>query len=312
MRYDQADRFRGVFITSLTTACVVAASAAAASGTSGTAQPPRTATQDDNSGLDWQTDYSEAYAAAERDKRMLLVNFVAEDEDGNIQRSLERWIAGDAAVREKLQEFVLVRLSTDAQIDDAGERIRLLDHPAFGTLKRAAGVAMIDLRDASQPYYGQVVTALPISSGKYYRWQNSHLNAALDLPPGTISQRTLVWAVRVHPETPASTVGPRHPLLTRVAATHSADQAHTGVQGHFGFESRVAQMRSAVSVNEASEVVAESWPNEGLIDACLDCVASWRQSPGHWGAVRKRHRLFGYDICRGRNGIWYATGIFAD
>ena len=58
--------------------------------------------------------------------------------------------------------------------------------------------------------------------------------------------------------------------------------------------------------------MAESWPDEGLIDACIDCVASWRQSPGHWGAVRQRHRLFGYDIRRGRNGIWYATGLFAD
>jgi hypothetical protein len=26
--------------------------------------------------------------------------------------------------------------------------------------------------------------------------------------------------------------------------------------------------------------------------------------------VRSRHPLFGYDIKRGRNGIWYATGIF--
>jgi hypothetical protein len=26
--------------------------------------------------------------------------------------------------------------------------------------------------------------------------------------------------------------------------------------------------------------------------------------------VRSRHPLFGYDIKRGQNGIWYATGIF--
>ena len=60
----------------------------------------------------------------------------------------------------------------------------------------------------------------------------------------------------------------------------------------------------------AQEVVAESWPNESLVEACVDCVDSWRQSPGHWRAVRSRHPLFGYDIKRGRNGIWYATGIF--
>jgi hypothetical protein len=60
----------------------------------------------------------------------------------------------------------------------------------------------------------------------------------------------------------------------------------------------------------AQEIVAESWPNESLVEACIDCVDSWRQSPGHWGAVRANHPLFGYDIKRGRNGIWYATGIF--
>ncbi len=57
--------------------------------------------------------------------------------------------------------------------------------------------------------------------------------------------------------------------------------------------------------------MAESWPNEDLVEACVDCVHSWRQSPGHWSAVQDRHRMFGYDIKRGVNGIWYATGIFA-
>jgi hypothetical protein len=138
------------------------------------------------------------------------------------------------------------------------------------------------------------------------------LNAALDLPPGTISQRTMVWAVRVHGEAPASTAGVQHAVLTQAAAEQSAYQARLGVQGHHRWETRVHQIRTAAGVNGASEVVAESWPDENLIDACIDCVASWRQSPGHWQAVRTRHRLFGYDIRRGRNGIWYGTGIFGN
>ena len=74
---------------------------------------------------------------------------------------------------------------------------------------------------------------------------------------------------------------------------------------------RFHRINSKLSSNVlAQEVVAESWPNESLVEACVDCVHSWRQSPGHWGAVRRRHALFGYDIKRGRNGIWYATGIF--
>jgi hypothetical protein len=61
-----------------------------------------------------------------------------------------------------------------------------------------------------------------------------------------------------------------------------------------------------------SEVCAESWPGQGMIDSCIDCVDSWRHSSGHWQGVSRRHRAFGYDIRRGRNGIWYGTGIFAD
>jgi len=40
------------------------------------------------------------------------------------------------------------------------------------------------------------------------------------------------------------------------------------------------------------------------------CVASWRQSPGHWDAVKAQQASYGYDIREGSNGIWYATGIF--
>jgi hypothetical protein len=57
-------------------------------------------------------------------------------------------------------------------------------------------------------------------------------------------------------------------------------------------------------------VCAESWENQDLLDSCVDCVASWRQSSGHWNAVRSPQSAYGYDIRRGPNGIWYATGIF--
>jgi hypothetical protein len=175
-----------------------------------------------------------------------------------------------------------------------------------------SGVVIIDLKHAGRPYYGRVVTALPFSSGKYYRWRSSQFKTALSLPPGTITQRTMVWAVRVHPEAPASTAGRCATALTKAAETHSEYQARIQVQGHHRWESRFHQVRAQVEANDASEVVAESWPDQNLIDSCIDCVDSWRHSPGHWRAVRGRHRLFGFDIRRGRNGIWYGTGIFAN
>jgi hypothetical protein len=242
---------------------------------------------------------------------MLLVNFTP-DGDSAAQRQLDGAIETDRSLQRRLRPMVLVRLAHDYQSQAAGYHGRLVDHSAFGHLSGRTGIAIIDLKHTGTPHYGKVVTALPFSRGKYYRWRTSHLNVALGLPPGTITQRTMIWAVRIHPEAPASTAGRCHRALAEAAKKHSEYQARIQVQGHHRWETRFHQVRSGTSAREASEVVAESWPDQNLIDSCIDCVASWRYSPGHWRAVRGRQRLFGYDIRRGRNGIWYGTGIFAN
>ena len=98
---------------------------------------------------------------------------------------------------------------------------------------------------------------------------------------------------------------PTRPIATRTIKRRFWSKAIT--IGNRGF---IESARGLPSVGGAQEVVAESWPSENLVEACIDCVDSWRHSPGHWEAVRSRHPLFGFDIQRGRNGIWYATGIF--
>jgi uncharacterized protein YkwD len=102
-------------------------------------------------------------------------------------------------------------------------------------------------------------------------------------------------------------------LLEKEAQAQSQYQADIGVQGHHNWDSRFQRISGQLTgYAPPSEVVAESWPGQDLMDSCVDCVASWRQSPGHWSAVSGRHRVFGYDIRRGHNGIWYGTGIFAN
>ena len=267
-------------------------------------------------GLEWRTDYQQAYEAAKQAKRMLLVNFVEtlsdDDELGPAQVSLEKTITADEKLQTKLRDVVLVRLPLDAEISVDGKTTRLISHAAFQHLSGKPGIAMLDLAHQEKPFYGKVVSAYPFTTGKYYRWQNDYLAVMLDLPPGTITQRTMIWAVRIHPEHPASTTGAFDPDLAQATAQQSQYQADIGVQGHHRWNTRFHQIRSQVRAQKATEVVAESWPGQNMIDSCLDCVASWRHSSGHWGAVRGRHRLYGYDIRRGRNGIWYGTGIFAD
>lgn len=262
--------------------------------------------------LNWFTRYGEAQKQAHDEHKLLLIYFRA---DGpNVSQVLfEGQSLSDPAVIDRLRRFVLLRVPTDATIHTGGREMRLLSHPVFAELQGQPGLAIIDNAHEKQPYYEQVVSVVPFSPGKYYRFEARHLPVLLDLPAGTLTQRTMVFAVRIHPEGPASTVGEMCPTLNTEANSHSNYQAQIGVQGHHHWESRFHRISGQLPGGlRAQEVVAESWPNEGLIDAAVDCVHSWRQSPGHWGAVRSSQPRFGYDIQRGRNGIWYATGIFGN
>jgi hypothetical protein len=261
-------------------------------------------------GLEWHTDYYAAYRAAAAGKLYLLINMTPIVSDA-VQELAEKTIANSAPLQQKLSQVVRARLPVDATIDVEGEPRRLLSFSAFSQLAGGAGFVLIDLRNEGSEFYGHSVNVLPYASGKYYRWRPEYLSVVLDLPPGTLSQRTMIWAVRIHPERPQSTYGVHHPTLASGAAQQASYQASVGQQGHQNFETRYHQLSSAAG-GSVSEVCAESWPGQNMIDSCLDCVDSWRHSSGHWRGVAGRHRAFGFDIRRGRNGIWYGTGIFAD
>jgi len=215
----------------------------------------------------------------------------------------------------------LVRLPLDARVPVDGKPSVLLSSPAFAELRSGPGLAILDLAHADASYYAYVVSICPFIAGKYYHFAPEHVATLLDLPAGSITQRTMVFAVRIHPERPASTLGEASPVLYEEAESHSHYQAQIQVQGHQQWESRFQRIigrlfgragRSSNVQAMPAEVVAESWPNENLIDSCVDCVDSWRHSSGHWSQVHAQHVSYGYDIQRGNNGIWYATGIFSN
>jgi len=262
--------------------------------------------------LEWHEDYAAAMAQADRQVKMLLVHFYDPKNPKQTQR-IERDLAENLEVRERLERYVLAKLPIDATIRVHGKELKLLDHKAYAELQHGQGIVIIDYANPTSEHYSLVVSALPFKTGKYYRYRNNHVPVLLDLPSGTLTQRTMIFAVRIHPEAPASTKGGKSPQLIAEAKQHSLYQADIGVQGHHHWDHRFQRIGQKLPGGLiAQEVVAESWPNESLIDAAVDCVASWRQSPGHWGAVKRSQPLFGYDMRLGRNGIWYATGIFGN
>jgi len=259
----------------------------------------------------WYASYADGWREAERSGKMMLVWF-QDDTERSLHDEVGQAFRCDKSVQAHLEDFVLVKLPVDAEITSQGKQIRLLEHAAFAEMHGRGGLAIIDLVDSTAETFKHVVSAFPFMKGKYYRFHVEYLPVILGLPRGTITQRTMIWAVRVHPEHPASTEGEESETLVAEACSHSHYQARIRLQGHHQWENRFHRIRRLLGGRTLPvEVVAESWPDETMIDSCIDCVASWRQSSGHWHAVSQHHSVYGYDIHRGANGIWYGTGIFA-
>jgi hypothetical protein len=260
----------------------------------------------------WQTDYAKAMELAKTQRKMLLVCFETPGKNAASTR-FEREVQRNARLVKLLDRHVALRLPMDAKIMVQGKETVLIQHPAYGELNHQQGVVILDFAHTGTETYGHVVSVLPFGNSKYYRFRPDHLAVLLDLPAGTLTQRTMIFAVRIHPEAPASTLGEADRNLLTEARSHSRFQARLRSQGHHNWGGRFQRLSALLPGGlRAQEVVAESWPGEGLVDACVDCVDSWRQSSGHWSAVRSRQPRFAYDIQRGSNGIWYATGLFGN
>ncbi len=256
----------------------------------------------------FHTDYQKAMQEAAESRKMLFIYF-HDTRMTAARKAFETETLPKIEIQEKLNGYVYLELPLDAQVKIGGKKVTLIKHASFAEMLGRAGLAVVDLAHERADYYGHVVSTFPFTPGKYYR--REALSIILELPPGTLTQRTMIYAVRIHPEAPKSTQGQFHGTLAEEAKSHAFYQASIQVQGHHSWDSRFHRINAKLPNDVlAQEVVAESWPNETLVEACVECVDSWRQSPGHWSAVRSRHPLFGYDIKRGRNGIWYATGIF--
>lgn len=258
--------------------------------------------------LDWKADYRTAYREAIAAKQMLFL--FARDPKSTAADAFAKTVLDDAKVRQELAGVTLCELPLDFELEKEGEREKLFTHDAFRYLRGGSGIVLIDLRDEQSKHFGNVVSTFPLRTA-------TSLNATkmltiLRLPPGTLTQRTLIYAVRTHPENPGSAKGTFEPILAEEVESHAMKQATINLQGHHAWETRFHRINGRLGRGlVAREVCAESWPGQDLIEAAEECVHSWRQSPGHWEIVSANAPVFGYDMKLGTRGIWYGTGIMA-
>jgi hypothetical protein len=256
----------------------------------------------------WLSDYAKAMTTAEKQNKMMLVYFCDACGQGVCNRFRAETL-DDRRVRRRLRDYVCVQVPLDAKITVGGRKTKLLEHPAYQEMLGRPGIAIVDFRSVDPKLRGAVVSMFPITERLWYTPEQ--MTVILTLPPGTLTQRTLIYAVRIHPENPASTDSEPNPDLLEEAQSHSQYQAEIRNQGHHFWQSRFQRIMARLPGNTtAREVCAESWPGDSLVEGAVECVRSWRLSAGHWDAVRSPNRCFGYDMKRGSNGVWYATGIF--
>ena len=258
--------------------------------------------------ISWHTDYGRAMEVAEQQGKMLVIFFHDPDNAEKSDR-FETETLDHVEVRAKLQDYVCARLPLETEIVVDGEEQAVLKHEAFKEMLGTPGVAILDFSHPDAKTYGHVVSTFPLTPKLWYG--PKQMQVILDLPPGTLTQRTLIYAVRTHPDRPASADGQIDENLLKEAEKHSKHQARIRLQGHHRWAARFPRISALLPRGlTAREVCAESWPGESLVEAAVECVRCWRFSSGHWSAVRAPQRCYGYDMKRGRNGIWYATGIF--
>lgn len=263
----------------------------------------------DDAKLEWNSDYRAAVQKAKDSKKMLVVFFQDETQPDANRDFLDR-LTSDEQVRKGLQQHVCAAIAATWKLDDESADSQLLKHPAFAEMLGQPGFAILDFTDEKSRYFHYVVSVLPFSI--QMAPANHHVAELLGLPRGSLTQRSLIFAVRTHPDQPQSTAGETLDVLVQEAEQHSVHQARINLQGHHQWETRFHRINSQIPGGlVAKEVCAESWPGQTLMDAARECVSSWRQSSGHWSAVNGRHPFYGYDMQRGTNGVWYGTGIFA-
>lgn len=241
--------------------------------------------------LDWHDDYFTAYSQAEQEGKLLFI-FFRDEKQPLVADSYQHTVLTDEILTEPLAKVVRVVVPTDIRIPETNEL--LLEHPAFAHQAQRQGIAILDLTDPQSNLYGTVISAHPFKSGRHLTARSTKI--VLELPRGTITQRSIIYAARVHPRRPAGAQG----RATVKLLTFAKDHSHTMARSSSMYHSNYGGM----------EIVANIGPQGTIIDTAKSLINMWYHSPAHWNILSGKHGGFGLDMQRSRNGHWYATGVF--
>lgn len=261
--------------------------------------------------LEWHTSYTNAYRQAKEEHKQLVL-FFRDEKDLLTAAKLEEDALAKPELKEPLARLVRVVINTTTLAPAAkaakpeDKPAKLLDYSCFTHMQKQAGLAIVDLVDDKDHLFGKCVSAHPFSSNTLANY--STVKIMLELPRGTITQRTLTYVLRTHPEQPASVWGQGDPMLFEQCRSASQLMVNYGSVGHHDWGNRSALVGGHFGVSPME--VASIGGGATLFEAAQSAVNVWRGSGVHWGMMITPNRFFGYDMVQAPNGTWFANGIF--
>lgn len=275
-------------------------------------EPPSKAKRSEE--LAWHRDYLTAYREAAEQKRYLLMLFRESSLKGS---SLSSSAIFAPSMRPMLEQFSRVELPLDATLprktdsDEVEQQSDvpelLLEHRSFRHLGVRPGLAIVDLTDPESADYARVVSVIPLT--KDGAITDLDLMLALDLPTGSISQRTLLFMIRsTIPDTSLSMRGFSSDLI-ELAHRNCRYMAHAGQLGSFDQDFRQKKITETFGPQaELKQLLYATEAEATIHDAALQAVESWIQSPESFDVLNGSAQAMGMDMFQDpESGRWYVT-----
>ncbi len=258
----------------------------------------------------WHGDYLAAYQQAINDKKMLVMLFHDASNPDLSETRTSGFGAGE--LQESLDKYVRVSLPINfvaPSADPNAPRTRLLEHRSFRHLRDRAGVAIVDLTDAQGPNYGRVVSALPLPSDG--RYSPEVLGTLLQLPSGSIGQRSIVLAVRTGVSGDNFTLGDPKAELHQLANRNARLMAQAEQAGSYDQVARVTAIRESFGDDiRIGELYFASEGPATVQEAAIQAVSKWMQSPEERRTLEGRSFAYGIELFQSPSSQrWFATCI---
>lgn len=260
--------------------------------------------------LQWHQDYLAGYQQAMQDKRMLVMLF----HDASLPDHSVTRVSGFGAesLQPLLEKYVRISLPVNAvtpSADPNGVPSRLIEHRSFRHLKSQAGLAIVDLTDEQSANYGRVVSALPMPEDG--RYSPEILETLLQLPTGSIGQRSLMLAVRTGVDGDNFTSGEANTHLHQMANRNARMMAQSDRVVGFDTDVRATAIRELFG--DGVRIHELHFATEGpasVQEAAIQAVSKWLQDSEDRRALRQSSFAYGIELFQAPNSQrWFATCI---